>query len=131
MGFKWLEEAENMSDETVSRVTPNTPVGESERVVGEVPLPLRKLYAFAVVTGEKKHALFGSGDLRSYRRASGMVDPLLNLFWALLFEELNLWEVEKLGIRKDWQVVVISLCGCSACKVRRAVEAGIVGLSVC
>lgn len=124
--MKWLRDLlariEKVSAEQIAKQEP-TPVEEGEKIVGIVPLDLRKVYAYngALVDEvneriEKHVELHRSdhhknGDCKKFHEEVEALREearILNtLFWKSLRSELGL-QGKSIGVRAGWRVVILS-----------------------
>jgi hypothetical protein len=111
-----LEEAERFD----SGLFPPMPEanGVVDQVIGECPEYLRKFHALATMLAREKERLsveyrYVSADSEDHNRLSVEIsklgtkeDLVREILWACLRAEFSTWESARIGIRKDWKVVV-------------------------
>jgi hypothetical protein len=103
-------------DETLFE--PRQPHGEGDETVGLCLPYMRKLYALAILCGrdrdqiELDHRYSQVSDdpcdvaHAKMNKLKAKCDVLMELFWASVKQELNLWTAGSIGVREGWAVVV-------------------------
>ncbi|MBI5732651.1 hypothetical protein HY967_01685 [Candidatus Jorgensenbacteria bacterium] len=122
--MKWLRDLlaniEAFPDKDIKNQEPDTEVGDDEKVIGTIPVGLRKLLAYRGVlidefkdlkeAHEKEHK--GSGHTEkmcdefgnSATRLKDEIEVTGTAFWRELRNELKI-TADSIGVRKGWKVV--------------------------
>jgi hypothetical protein len=117
--FDWIKsipmELDMMEESEILQITGE--IGKGEKVIGEVPIPLRKMYSLLMTKIKKSRLLdIERSFATSQEKMDGMAAEglklaletrtLAPLFWIEIHSIYGMWDVS-LGLRKGYKIVTL------------------------